>query len=162
MNIFRLDDDPHVCAQYHNDRHVVKMVTEYCQLLSTAHRCSGSDYDELYQSTHVNHPSNIWIRQGRDNYAYVYQLLCELVREFDYRFDSTKHQRAKSLLDVLSKTPKRIPVGGTPMLLAMPAKYEHPSPVSAYRSYYIGDKQHLAVWSGRSVTEWYIKVGGVQ
>ena len=38
MNIFYLDSNPTVCAQYHNDRHTVKMIVEYAQLLSTAHR----------------------------------------------------------------------------------------------------------------------------
>ena len=38
MNIFYLDKDPKTCAQYHCDKHVVKMILEYAQLLSTAHR----------------------------------------------------------------------------------------------------------------------------
>lgn len=38
MNIFFLDLDPKTCAQYHCDKHVVKMIVEYGQLLSTAHR----------------------------------------------------------------------------------------------------------------------------
>ena len=38
MNIFYLDKDPAVSASMHLDRHVVKMCTEYAQLLSTAHR----------------------------------------------------------------------------------------------------------------------------
>ena len=38
MNIFFLDPDPVVSAQQHCDKHVTKMVLEYGQLLSTAHR----------------------------------------------------------------------------------------------------------------------------
>lgn len=38
MNIFALDDNPRVAAQQHLDKHVVKMIIEYAQLLSTAHR----------------------------------------------------------------------------------------------------------------------------
>lgn len=38
MNIFVLDSDPKLAAQMHLDRHVVKMILEYAQLLSTAHR----------------------------------------------------------------------------------------------------------------------------
>ena len=38
MNIFVLDLDPEICASYHCDKHVVKMIVEYSQLLSTAHR----------------------------------------------------------------------------------------------------------------------------
>lgn len=38
MNIFYLDPNPTKCARYHADKHCVKMVLEYAQLLSTAHR----------------------------------------------------------------------------------------------------------------------------
>lgn len=37
MNIFLLDLDPQKAAQYHADKHVVKMLLEACQLLYTAH-----------------------------------------------------------------------------------------------------------------------------
>lgn len=38
MNIFFLDSDPAVAARAHVDSHVVKMVLESAQMLSTAHR----------------------------------------------------------------------------------------------------------------------------
>ena len=38
MNIFVLDRDPIQAAKYMCDKHVVKMILESCQLLSTAHR----------------------------------------------------------------------------------------------------------------------------
>jgi hypothetical protein len=38
MNIFVLHPDPFVAAEMHCDKHVVKMIVEYAQLLSTAHR----------------------------------------------------------------------------------------------------------------------------
>ena len=38
MNIFYLHNDPRTCAEMHLDKHVVKMILEYAQLLSTAHR----------------------------------------------------------------------------------------------------------------------------
>ena len=38
MNIFYLDNHTHRCAKQHCDKHVVKMIIEYAQLLSTAHR----------------------------------------------------------------------------------------------------------------------------
>lgn len=39
MNIFALSNDPVQAAAWHNDRHLVKMITETAQMLSTAHRC---------------------------------------------------------------------------------------------------------------------------
>ena len=38
MNIFALARDPYLAASFHCDKHVVKMICEYAQLLSTAHR----------------------------------------------------------------------------------------------------------------------------
>ncbi len=38
MNIFFLDSNPIKCAEYHVDKHVVKMIVETAQLLSTTHR----------------------------------------------------------------------------------------------------------------------------
>lgn len=38
MNIFALHQNPVLAAQYHLDKHVVKMITEYNQIASTAHR----------------------------------------------------------------------------------------------------------------------------
>lgn len=38
MNIFHLDRDPVVAARMMCDKHVVKMIVEYAQLMSTAHR----------------------------------------------------------------------------------------------------------------------------
>jgi hypothetical protein len=38
MNIFHTNDDPLIAAQEHCDKHVVKMILEYGQMLSTAHR----------------------------------------------------------------------------------------------------------------------------
>ena len=38
MNIFVLDSTPSVAARYHCDKHVVKMIVESAQMLSTCHR----------------------------------------------------------------------------------------------------------------------------
>ena len=96
MNIFYLDTNPALCADYHCDKHVVKMIIEFAQMLSTAHRVIDgeevkvlsntgkqmvtqyklSDYREnhLYKCAHINHPSNIWTRGNKDQYRYVLEL----------------------------------------------------------------------------------------
>lgn len=45
MNVFYLDRDPVVSAEYHCDAHLRKMLIEYAQMLSTAHWLSTSDDD---------------------------------------------------------------------------------------------------------------------
>jgi hypothetical protein len=41
MNIFALSYNPKEAAQFHCDKHVVKMITEYNQLLSTTQSVHG-------------------------------------------------------------------------------------------------------------------------
>ena len=64
MNIFYLDRNPKIAAQMHCDKHVVKMVLEYAQILSTAHRVIDgdevADREGLYEIAHKNHPSTAW------------------------------------------------------------------------------------------------------
>jgi hypothetical protein len=38
MNIFYLNKDLKIAAMEHKDKHCVKMILEYTQMLSTAHR----------------------------------------------------------------------------------------------------------------------------
>ena len=38
LNFFYLDEDPFKSIEYHCDKHIVKMPTEYKQMLCTAHR----------------------------------------------------------------------------------------------------------------------------
>lgn len=47
MNIFYLDENPKLCAEYHCDRHVVKMILESAQLLCTAVRVLGGTETEI-------------------------------------------------------------------------------------------------------------------
>ena len=85
MNIFYLHDDPEVCAKSHCDKHVVKMILEYSQLLSTAHHeLDGEPSIECYKSTHKNHPSALWARTNRSNYNWLWSLL-------DSRWRSNPH-----------------------------------------------------------------------
>ena len=63
MNIFVVDHDPFVAAKMLCDKHVVKMILETAQLLSTAHHLTGSPLAcKLYKMTHKNHPSAVWVR----------------------------------------------------------------------------------------------------
>jgi hypothetical protein len=51
MNIFYLDKDPRQCAEWMVDKHVVKMILETAQLLSTAHRViDGLEVEVTYKT----------------------------------------------------------------------------------------------------------------
>lgn len=47
------------------------MILESVQLLSTAVRHYGYQGEDVYKSTHVNHPCTIWARQNRANYNWL-------------------------------------------------------------------------------------------
>ena len=75
MNIFCLDEDPIKAVQMMCDKHIVKMILESAQLMSTAHReLDGDNANEnLYKSTHKNHPSAKWVRESLWNYVWLYR-----------------------------------------------------------------------------------------
>lgn len=54
MNIFVLHPTPRISAQYHCDKHVVKMILEYAQMLSTAHRVLDGEQREIYVKYYRN------------------------------------------------------------------------------------------------------------
>ncbi len=58
MNIFYLHEDPIQNVKWHIDKHIVKMATEYCQLLSTAHRVL--DGELYYDRTKNNRKIQRW------------------------------------------------------------------------------------------------------
>lgn len=156
MNIFYLADNPTECAQYHADKHCVKMILEYSQLLSTAHRVldGANAPDVLYKATHINHPCAKWVRESTANYEWLYNLLHQLHREYRYRY-GREHASAR-LLNPLFNFPKNLPSGElTSRPQAMPDFYKSDNPIEAYRNYYIQEKAHLAKWKNRKVPYWY-------
>ena len=85
MNIFVLDQDINKCAQYHVDRHVVKMITESAQMLSTAARLVGIDAG--YKITHQNHPCTKWSRNSLSNWLWLKDLAKSLNEEWKFRYN---------------------------------------------------------------------------
>jgi hypothetical protein len=157
MNIFMLDRSPTLAANYHCDKHVVKMILEYAQLLSTAHRELDDidDDDVLYRKTHVNHPSGIWVRESSSNYGWLYNLFVSCCAEYTRRYGKV-HLTQTKLLSRLSHLPDNIPDGDlTPMRLAMPDECKLDDPVAAYRGYYKSHKADIAVWNYSKTPYWW-------
>lgn len=174
MNLFYLDTNPVKCAQYHCDKHVVKMILETAQLLSTAHRVlDGEQYfklsknnrrlkywrlndnreDELYQVFGVNHPVSKWVRECSDNYIFAFNLFQELNKEYEYRYD--KKHKSKQLIGELAYMPINIEPGRmTTPSLAMPSIYYDEDPVKAYRNYYLGEKASFLNYTKREKPDW--------
>ena len=158
MNVFYLDHDTKLCSHYHNDKHCVKMILEYAQLLSTAHRILDGPYthSSVYKATHIKHPSAIWARDNKSNYQWLYKLFIDLSNEYTYRYGKT-HLSYTKLHKILETPPAIIPDGEfTQPTPAMPDYCKYPGDsLSSYRNYYIKEKSHLAKWSKRPVPKWY-------
>jgi hypothetical protein len=178
MNIFYLDHDVNKCAEMHNDKHVVKMILEYAQLLSTAHRVIDGtivdgysktgrkqkryvlpdDRDSvLYSATHLNHPSAVWVRQSDQNYIWLQSMLSTLCKEYTYRYGKVHKCERDGLVDQLARLPDTIP--SRPFTEPTPAMPDEVKilgdSIKSYRNYYINNKTHLASWKKRNKPEWY-------
>ncbi len=154
MNIFVLDRNIDKIAEYHTDKHVVKMIVETAQLLCTAHWENNSQAP--YKKTHPKHPSAIWARSSVENYLWLCKLGLALCSEYTYRYGKT--HKTKTVIDwCLTNVPDLPKIGLTNFALAMPNQYKTKDAIVSYRKYYIEDKQHLASWKKRQVPSWYYK-----
>lgn len=169
MNIFFLDYDPRICAQSHVDKHVVKMILEYAQLLSTAHRVLDGQQlpskryvlpdtreSKLYSATHINHPSAVWVRQSDSNYMFLWELLREVCAEYTHRYSKIHKVQREGLLADLHHIPRSIHRGVfTPPTPCMPDTYKVPgNEIQSYKNYYLADKVKLFSWKQRDRPEW--------
>jgi len=108
MNIFAIDSDPFKAVEYMVDKHVVKMVVETAQILSTAHHVLDNPINSpLYKKTHVNHPSTVWARQSDSNYSWLYNHFIALLFEYTYRYG--KIHKTSRLIDELAAASKETP-----------------------------------------------------
>ena len=177
MNIFHLDTDTQKSAQYHCDKHIVKMITEYCQLLSTAHRVlDGTLYydpankrkikrwrlddpymeQHLFKASFVNHPCAVWVRESVMNYNYLLDLFVHCLNEYTYRYN--KDHASGMFFDLLEDAPQRTPsfkFTTPPQAMPDDCKQEPENYVQAYRTYYIKHKNHFAKWKNREEPIWY-------
>lgn len=178
MNIFYLDSNVIRCAAYHCDKHIVKMILEYAQLLSTAHRVlDGLPYRSvtsagrrltryrlddpreslLYKATHANHPSAVWVRQSPQHYTWLHDLLQAVCHEYTRRYRKTHKVERTGLLTALAPHPVMIPthLASVPPPLAMPDDCKTSDHVLAYRRYYRHHKRTLAQWRYSQVPTWF-------
>jgi hypothetical protein len=132
MNIFVLDLDPEKAAYYHCDKHVVKMILESVQMLSTV--LGGP-----YKPTHQHHPCTKWVAESYDNASWLVDLTRHLDAQYRRRYDKMFSHKSWRLCQEYSKNwdTRWLPhIGVTPFALAMPDEYKTDDPVESYRAYY--------------------------
>ena len=182
MNIFVLDENPIVAAQQSCDKHVVKMILETGQMLSTAHRVlDGVEYYDMskgdrprkikrwrlddgrenvmWKASFVGHPCTQWCMKTDLNYNWLSRHGVALCEEYTHRYGKT--HKSEKLLRLLNDIfPINIDLGElTPFAQAMPEQYKTKRAVQAYQNYYHGEKAYFAKWTNRDAPEWWSPEG---
>lgn len=183
MNIFYIDENPIQAAQWMVDKHVIKMILESAQLLSTAHRVlDGIEIDYvkinpetgksrkakkwvlhdgrdsvIYSATHINHPSAIWCRKSVENYNWLVEHFFALMGEYTYRYGKN-HKCYGEISFMLSTPPKNLKdYDWTPMPSCMDEKYIiSNNPLTNYRNYYKLGKSSIHSWKIRNPPDWIL------
>ena len=168
MNLFLLHKNLKKCARQHCDKHVVKMILELAQLLSTTWWVIDPEAAEemnsnglIYRKTHTNHPVAVWTREHVNNYKMVSQLAIELCREYTFRYEKT-HKTEEKIVFLMNNIPDLLdddndlvePWNTTPPKQCFPEHLKHEDPIRGYRNYYNECKHHLFAWKKRKVPSW--------
>lgn len=181
MNIFVLDESAVTAAQLQCNAHVVKMIVESAQMLSTVHRMldgvetrrpskSGktmskywvlpdSREDIFYKAVHMHHPCTIWTAESNNNYNWHYIHFVALCDEYTYRYGKV-HSTDTLLREPLKSLPTNIPIGPkTLQPLAMKSNPEcmnYNDVVGSYRKFYQTKQDRFKMaWTKRPVPEWF-------
>lgn len=184
MNIFTTNDCPVISAQEMCDKHVVKMIVEYAQLMSTAHRVlDGEQYEGrskagrriqrwlhpdknmeelLYKASHIKHPSGVWCRTTTANYTWLYKHFKASCKEYTRRYNRT-HLTDTKMSKVLSSPPKNLAKGKQTEFAVAIAEhmtcrsipgFDKLAVVDKYKQYIKSDKA-FAVWSTGNKPFWF-------
>lgn len=166
MNIFAVDESPFKAAEALCDKHVVKMILESCQLLSTwAYLKHPEHYDstKFYKPTHKNHPCTQWLLESDANVWWLLDHTSELCFQYRLRYGKS-HASSQILTNILYSVPVdlletySLPVRRhiTPFKQCMPEQYRIPgNPIQAYRNYMVAEKSRFAKWKLGNKPEWW-------
>lgn len=154
MNIFYLDHNPYRAAEMMCDKHVVKMIVETAQILSTVHHRYGTATADMYKPTHQHHPSTVWAGDSLSHYNWLRQHFQALLNEYTSRYG--KIHACWRMLGALMPAPRHMPNEKhrfPPQ--CMPEQYRQDDTVAAYRAYYMAEKARFARWKLGNVPDWW-------
>lgn len=177
MNIFVTDSDPDTSAKNLDDKRVIKMVLESAQMLSTAiifhkypeyfvdnseqnriKRRSASVLLGVYKPTHINHPSNVWARNTRSNWQWLFEHFEALCLEYKARYSKT--HKCSQIGDLLAQNADFIPKGSITEFANCAAhkglgiSYKHLEDVELAYKLYLNDRwgtdKRIPTWYGET------------
>jgi len=153
MNLFFVNKDPVVAAFDLVDKHVVKMILECCQMMSTAARRNGYESEHIYKDAHVNHPMTRWVGDSKEHYAWCWEHAIALSSEYKVRYGKT--HKSSRLLPRLTVAMANVPSNGwVDPPLCMPDEYKIGDYVESYREYYRKGKAHIHTWTRKQIPAW--------
>jgi len=163
MNIFVLDENPTLAAVDMCNKHVVKMVVETAQILSTVFRLKAEErwpclshkdagnFPRLYRATHVKHPAVKWVAESVHNTEWLWQHQIALVQEYLKRYK--KFHKTQTVINELEQVRHGM-WGGfgdwqkhTEFAQCMPPQYRTDDAIVSYREYYVAEKSTFAKWA---------------
>ena len=154
MNIFVVHQDPKTSAQQLCDKHVVKMILESAQMLCSAY----PNGDAPYKRAFYNHPCTIWARESQENYEWLLDHAYAMCQEYTRRYG--KVHKSINAIEWCGKNQAKLELpkkGLTKFAQAMPEEYKNKCSITAYRSYYNGEKAGFATWKKRETPKWFVK-----
>jgi hypothetical protein len=147
MNIFHLDKNPRVCASYHCDKHVVKMILETAQMLSTAYQRHFGPNEKLYKPAYPKHPMTLWVGESKENFLWALDLFKHLLNQYTLRYKKIHaSDRIYNVLISLDIT-YFVSKGFINPPLCMPDIYKCNDYVLSYKNYYINEKKRFAKYT---------------
>ena len=182
MNIFVLDENPHIAAEMHCDKHALKMIIEHAQMMASAYYSTlgisrkkeipdrqievnslflgwprknedGSDWP--YGITHVNHPCTIWTRESIENFNWLWECNNHLCDVFQQRWG--KEHSIKAIMQWMKQNPPNLPSSElTPFAQAFPDCYQEFGPIEGYRKYYAMKTTYMSLkWDYSPQPYWW-------
>lgn len=162
MNRFMLDNKPADIAQAMCDAHVVKMILEEAQMLSTyAHEKfpQWANDNGLYKPTHRNHPATQWLFESGGNVRFAVSLFAAMAREYKHRYG----REHKSWLKLrhqfmgLASGASRSPMTEHPKCMQAYPECITDDVIESYRNYYTQVKPSAMRmrWTKRQPPTWY-------
>jgi hypothetical protein len=164
MNIFILDKDPVLAAQYHCDNHIRKLSTEMAQMLNMNSIYLGGtsfkrDYPPYthykFSKKHINHPCTKWLRESLDNSLWGIKYGLAVAEQFKIRYGK-EHKTKRAIIWVFKHgtLPKKRGLTSFPICVREDLKND--DVVESYRRSYAFDKVSFAAWNkGISEPYWF-------
>lgn len=170
MNIFCLDSDPKIAAQYNCDQHCNKIVLECAQMMANCFpldvlkTAPPNSAGESRKHSYFNHPVSKWMRQTLGNLLWSIDHAFALEAERLYRsykphfsikfIEWVANNFDKSIVPDGAQTEFAVAISPTMKCRTQP-NFDVLNSVEKYRLYYIYDKP-FATWKKRSKPNWFL------